>query len=438
MKKKKLSRRLFVKNLGIALTLPGFESLLGLSETAFAQAMNKKFIGCFFPNGSLSMIDTPLGRGDGIWRFGNNGVLEEIEVGNRNNIMVVRGLSLRAPRDQHLFGTAGFLSGSLPQTGRNQNGFNLRCARSVDQMIADQLNSQNMPTHHSLQLGYQYRGHPAFNSSAHQHYINAISWRTATTPILPNYSPKSVFDLIFAPFAPEAAKAYIASRNKSILDFVMEETQEITNKLSVRDKVQMDLFLTQVRELEKSMEPVNDSACPEAPSASAYQRTSNYVQHIQQMQTLMVLAMKCDLTHVGTIMYNNGTGDPWANNHAVAHRSVEPGGSRDTSNMMSGNRTYINHFNSLINLLKEHQLIDNTIAFCSSNMAHGFHGDRNIPTLLAGNMNGFSWGREVGRFDRPVPQASLLIEIAREYGVNLNTLGHNGNQGRAGQIQIRS
>ena len=82
MKKKKLSRRLFVKNLGIALTLPGFESLLGLSETAFAQAMNKKFIGCFFPNGSLSMIDTPLGRGDGIWRFGNNGVLEEIEVGN--------------------------------------------------------------------------------------------------------------------------------------------------------------------------------------------------------------------------------------------------------------------------------------------------------------------------------------------------------------------
>src|SRR5690606_7422953 len=112
----------------------------------------------------------------------------------------------------------------------------------------------------------------------------------------------------------------------SILDFVMNQTDDLQRKLNSSDSQRLDKYLTQLREMEQELQ-TNPTACPDQPPKEGYEGSPEYQEHWRRMTRLTVLALKCDLTRVITMMYNNGTGDPYANAHGVAHGSVSRGGS---------------------------------------------------------------------------------------------------------------
>lgn len=435
---KKFNRRYFLTQSGILLALPHLESLFGWTNRALAQAAprRQRFIGCFMPNGSYCMQNNNRGRNNGTWKYGNDGVLQLLrDQGLDVNTMVIRGAGFRSRTDQHLFGTSGFLNGEQPAVGRQGSGYRLRGGESMDQMIAKKIQAEDTRPVSSLQLGWRYGEHPAFNGRAHQYYINAISWKTPSEPLLPIYSPARVFDSLFAPSANERMREYIYNKNKSVLDYVMAEIKTVRGKLSQDDKLRLERYVTQIRELEKDLQKP-EGTC-QAPNPSRYDLIVNYEDHWRKMNELLVLAMQCDLTRVATIMYSNGTGDVYANHHAVAHGAAQ-GKNNFIEQQLAINRTQLGLWADLVTRLKNADLLDDTILVYGSNMSHGMHGRSNIPFLVAGGGDGLNWGQDIGQPTADRPYAGLYVDLLKMYGIQINSLGHSEYRGRGGEFGIFS
>src|SRR5690606_26586799 len=127
-----------------------------------------------------------------------------------------------------------------------------------------------------------------------------MSWRSATQPLPKETNPKVVFDRLFST-TPPAERAAASRKRKSILDFVREDSRDLTGKLGVRDKHKLDEYFSTIRELEMRMEraeklpPIEkpDYAVPEGLPAS-------YEEHIRLMCDLIVLAFQADVTRVAS------------------------------------------------------------------------------------------------------------------------------------------
>src|SRR5437879_13020719 len=86
-------------------------------------------------------------------------------------------------------------------------------------------------------------------------YSNSISWRTTSTPMPPEINPRAVFERMFGDSdeTPEARVKRL-SYNKSILDFVLDDTQRLKGDLGRTDRRKLDEYLDAVREIERRIE----------------------------------------------------------------------------------------------------------------------------------------------------------------------------------------
>jgi hypothetical protein len=364
------NRRDVLKWMGIQLALPLVATAIPGIALA-ATTTRKRFIGAYIPNGAYMP-----GGVNGNWNWGE--ALEPlVSAGFKNNTMVFRGLfNGFGDRDPHWQNTSGFLSCKPIQLGDPGVA---RCGKSVDQYVADAYPSALR----SIEIGglYYYihplNDHPGYSND----YLNRIAWQTADKFRSPIPDPKQLFQKLFSVDNSGAATiAFLHSRKKSVLDHLYKDADRLGKRLPASYKPVLDSYMETVREVELEVGNQNKPACAPgfgSPTADFSNANTNYVLRFQLHHQILVMAMQCGLTNVGTIMYGPGVSDSMtfpetlgggAGHHTCAHHG---GTAAQIDRLKVINRIHTGLLADLLKRLKDTNLLAETLVLYGSDMSDG-------------------------------------------------------------------
>lgn len=434
----------------MALCLPWLESLAPRSVSAQAAAGPKRFIPIYFPGGAAEQWRDITVNG-AQWQLSRN--LEPLTpfksklqvVRNLGNYTWRTGLTKMSPNwyDYQTRQDTGTLmpygAYVLPSHSRDPgalmtcvDGDELRRKAGLDvstapynsitadQVIAKALAAQpaTKTALPSMQLGLL-NGTGEFDQR-NSNLSQTMSWADSSTPMGKELDPQKIFDKLVSAGATAHdgtvdpnATAEAAKRNAlktSALDSLKSSTTTLQGKLGKADRDRLEQFLTGVRELEKTISdggtaPVTSAAC--APIAAPGSVTDPD-QKAKVMNSLITMALQCDVTRVISYMLDNSRSD-MAYVH-VKERDFDKEGSPLTGATCGSyhgsqhgglrNKTYASIVNwhtgvvadlaGKLDAVKEGNgtLLDNSVLLYFSDCHHGDHAGFDIPCVILGSGGG--------------------------------------------------
>ena len=426
-----LSRSL--KGGSLAFTLPVLESLSANSHAA-CNSQRPRFISIYIPNGVVLDDWFSFHPGEGVdpadlfadWQ--NGGTLNPgsqnstvhtgaqwaaahsmqpiANAGLKNKIALYNHLSNQDLANggydggEHPVGSTGFLNCS----GQKNNEGTARSETSVDQIIADYYQQTAASPFHSMHLSSGIRHY--FADGVEQLYSENIAWKSDGAPVTRYVSPKLAFER-FIGAQPQGSEALLKKR--SILDYVYNDAQSLTQKLAAADRERLDEYLTSVRELEQRIEQsentmgaclANSAEFPHIVLGDIDYATYNRQQHMQLHYELMALAAKCQLTDVMTYVVDHERSEydygPGAGDHHGAQHGSSPG-LRNIINILTTEFTGL--LQSLDRIIDPNgkTALDNSVVMFGSGLMGRFwdqHGQDNthqrkaLPLVFAGSGGG--------------------------------------------------
>jgi hypothetical protein len=379
---------------------------------------------CYVPNGIIMSHWKPAAEGP-------LGELPEILAplaALKDHISILTGLTHNNGRalgdgaGDHARAAASFLTGVHP---RKTAGADIQLGVSADQVAAQQIGGRTRFA--SLELGCE-DGRLVGNCDSGYScaYSNSISWRSATTPNPPEINPRAVFERLFGSTDPRRLRY-----NKSILDFVREETARLKSTLGATDRHKLDEYLTSVREIEARIEQAEKDVGSFRPSFEQPAGVPvEYAGHASLMFDLMTAALQADATRILTFMLaREGSGRtyreigvPDAHHPLTHHRGSE----EMIAKVRRINRYHIELFAGWIRKLAATpeaggSLLDNLMIVYGSGLSDGNrHHHHDLPVLLAGHV--FKPGRHVA-YPVETPMTNLFLTILERMGVKPEAIG---------------
>ncbi len=442
-----ISRRTVLKGLGSAIALPWLEAM---SPTlGFAAPTTKSFptrmAFLFVPNG-IHMAD---------WRPAVEGSLSVLPPtlqplqAVKDELLVLSGLTADKARPHgdgpgdHARAMSVFLTGRQP---RKTSAADIRVGVSVDQVAAEKVgNSTRLP---SLEIGIE-RGLNAgsCDSGYSCAYSANISWKTESMPMAKEVNPRLVFERLFASRIKDEAEASRVKRERyklSVLDFVMEDANQLKARLGTTDQKKLDEYLSAVRALELRIANSEKGDCPssakgQSPLSDAgnFARPAgiptDYAEHIHLMCDLLVLAFQGDATRIATfVLANDGSNRSYRfigapeGHHDLSHH----GGNKEKQEKIAKiNRFHISQLAYLLeklNAVKEGEgtLLDHAMIVYGSGISDGNrHNHDDLPLLLAGKGGGsLKTGRHIC-YPKETPLTNLYLSMLDRVGVKINSFG---------------
>jgi hypothetical protein len=334
----------------------------------------------------------------------------------------------------HARSLAAFLTGCQ---AKKTSGSDIKVGVSADQLAARHLGGQTRFP--SLEIGCE-RGLMAggCDSGYSCAYSSNISWRSDSTPSAKEIDPKQVFERFFGGAnASESAQAK-AKRDryrKSVLDFVLEDANDLRGKLSSSDVRKLDEYLTAVRELEDRIERFSRPVDPKLAAGMAKPAgvPSSYGDHIRIMADLMVLAFRADLTRVCTYVFaNEGSNRSYAflgvpeGHHDLSHHG---GDKVKHEKIKKINRFHVEGLAYLLGKLRavkegDKSLLDRSMIVYGSGIGDGNrHNHDDLPVLLAGGGSGtIKTGQHI-RYPRETPLTNLYVSMLTLIGARIDRIG---------------
>ncbi len=433
-----LHRRTFLRGLGTAIALP----LLDAMTPAFAapSVANAKapcrMAFTYVPNGIIMKDWTPAAEGA---NFEFLRTLEPMKA-FRDDMILMSGLMQNGGRalgdgpGDHARAASSYLTGAHP---RKTAGADITAGISVDQIAAQHIGPQTRFA--SMELGLE-DGRIVGNCDSGYScaYSNSVSWRTPSTPMPPEVNPRMAFDRFFAGVdtseTPEA-RAKRERYSRSILDFVMEDTQQLEGKLGPTDRHKLDEYLYAIRELEKQIEAAErnakDRPMPtlEVPAGVPV----DFADHARLMFDLQAIAFQADLTRISTFMMGReGSNRAYREinvpeaHHGLSHHRNNP---EWIEKLAKINHFHMEQFAYFIGKLKsipdgDGTLLDHTMVVYGSGISDGNrHLHDNLPVLfVGGGASAIKGGRHV-RYKQETPMANLFLTMLDRMGVRPESIG---------------
>jgi hypothetical protein len=460
-----LSRRAVLRGAGAMVCLPFLESLAPRSLGAAGPAAVK-------PPLRLGIVSTTGGTVLESWRPAAEGsltrlpsILRPLEFA-RDDLLVLSGLSHNG-RSENLNGHehCAYLHLTGAPLARKASG-KFQAGISVDQAAARVAGENTYLS--SLEIGL----------SNHE---TRYSFRSPEVPVPYEANPRLVFERMFRgrtpivpnwqlrggqPAATVRESARSDSLERSVLDLVREEANDLRRRLGHSDKQRLEEYLHAVRSVEKRVDFVEkrqqqevlDAAHP-GPSRlnlptnlppeglpvwkithPVTQDTERHAEYLRLMSDLIVLAFQTDTTRVATLAMGS--------DEALFHGVVTVGYERHCHTLEhQGNAGrvedadpiareacrqihawYTMLFAELVRKMKDideggSSLLDNTLLLYTSYMADGGHGVHNYPVLLAGKAGGtLKTGRHL-RYKERTPVSNLYLEILDRMGASVKSFG---------------
>jgi hypothetical protein len=430
--RKHLSRRTFLQGVGATVALPYLDAMTPAFAAAEKPVTRAAFV--YTANGIIMNDWTPSENGS---NFAFSKTLEPIQA-FRDQTVVVSGLAHRngealgdGPGD-HARAGASWLTGAHPKKTR---GADIRNGQSIDQLLAQQI-GQTTPLP-SLEIGLQdVRMVGGCDSGYSCAYSNTISWGSPTLPLPYETNPRRVFEQLFGSgdtTDPEA-RAIQLRQNRSLLDFVLQDTQRLTPKLGASDRSKLSDYLDSVREVERRIQNVEQREAGELPTLDRPEGIPpSFEDHVKIMSDLIAIAFQADLTRVITFMYSREGGNraypsigvPDAH-HGLSHHQNDP---VRMARLQQIDQHHVEMFSYLLGKLRESQddsgsLLDNSfVLFGSSLSDSNAHLHDNLPTVLVGGGSGKLKGGKHLRVADGTPMTNMLLSIADGLDVPLEEFG---------------
>lgn len=433
----RISRRTVLRGVGTAIGLPWLEAMspLALAQGPGTRGAPPQRMAFFYvPNGVHIPAWTPSETGP---NFKLPPTLEPLKP-FQHDLLVLTGLAQHnaealgdGPGD-HARSMACFLTGVHPL---KTDGAGIKVGASVDQVAAQKIGgATRLP---SLELGIE-RGAQSGNCDSGYScaYSSNISWRSATTPMAKEVNPRMVFDRLFAVSDPSASVADQKKRDlyrRSILDFALDDAQQLRRQLGITDRRKIDEYLTSVREIETRLARFGgpDSRPPQGASRPGG-IPDRLPEHIRLMFDLIVLAFQTDATRICTFMYaNEASNRNYAflnapeGHHDLSHHGDNP---KKHEKLKIINRFHVEQFAYLIGKLKsiregDHSLLDSAMIVYGSGISDGNrHNHDDLPILLVGKGGGtIKPGRHIKY--SPQPLNNLYLSLLDRVGVRVDRHG---------------
>src|SRR4029453_10667323 len=124
-------------------------------------------------------------------------------------------------------------------------------------------------------------------------YTGWISWATPEEPLPMVRDPRAVFDQLFGIGATPEARAARRRRDRSILDWVTQSTNQLKNNLGAADRARLSDYLDDVREIERRIQKVeaqNSSGEARALPGAPIGVPDSYDEHVKLMFDMQVVA----------------------------------------------------------------------------------------------------------------------------------------------------
>jgi hypothetical protein len=436
MKPFRVSRRALLRGAGsVAIGLPFLEAMSPLRRAAAATGMPpKRLITFFSPDGTILNNWTPAGSGTS---FTLSPVLAPLAP-NQQHIVVLSGVNnvvaTKGPGDDHMRGMGSMLTAIELLPGTTQGGCcepaGLAGGISVDQAIANEIGKDTK--FKSLELGVQSGGGGTIWSYT--------SYTAANQPLPPDNNPASVFNRVFSQLGTNSADLQrIQAERKSVLDAVTASYARLNPKLGVYDRAKLDAHLSNIRDLETRLTAPSavGAACmkPAAPTID-YKANANFPAVGKLQMDLLVTAMACDLTRVGTVQWERSVGDvrfTWVDpsitrgHHDMSHDTDD---NADTIDKLTKiNTWYAGQLNYLIEALKAipegtGTMLDNTVILWCNELAKGNqHSHSPMPFVLAGHAGGALQTGRMLKFNG-TSHSNLLVSLMNMMGVPATTFGN--------------
>ncbi len=422
-----VSRRTFLRGVGVSMALPWLESVpLYAGEKPAEPPV--RFACLFSGNGFHSKEWWAKGEGKGM-ELGK--VLDPL-LPFREKLLFLKGLYNQEALigGIHSCQTGNLLTGvHLAPAGEIKSGI------SCDQLIAEKTKGQTKVP--SLVLGCE-PSIAAIHKNYSMIYSSHISWSSASTPTPLELYPALAFDRLF--------RDGVSKADKSVLDAVMEDSHGLRGQVSKSDQRRLDEYAASVRDVEQRIEqagkagrlqgwrPTLGKPDMKRPADGIPQDVD---QHMRLMCDVLVLAFRTDTTRVCTLKLNNDHSSlrfpnlqsekpkqaiDYMIHHLLSHT--------DGADWLKVNRFFTEQVAYIAGKLDavqegERTLLDNSmILFCSSMMT-GNHDNKQLPVVMVGRGGGkIETGRVLdytGKPDRKM--CSLYLALMEKAGVSLDRFG---------------
>lgn len=435
-----INRRTVLRGLGTAIALPWLEAMSSAADLTGGSAKGepvKRLAFLYVPNGAHMETWTPKETGS---KFTLPATLQPLKA-YQDDLLVLTGLAqhnaaaLGDGGGDHARSLACFLTGIHPY---KTDGANLRAGVSVDQVAAEKIGrATRLP---SLELGTERGGQSGNCDTGYScAYSSNISWKTPSLPMAKEVNPKIVFDRLFSSRSQKGSAADRLKREfyqKSIIDFVKDDAQQLRRKLGMVDRKKIDEYLTAVREIEVRLDKADTLAHADE-KVSDFARPSgipeDFQEHTRLLFDLIALAFQGDITRVTTFMYaNEGSNRTYPKigvtegHHELSHHGKD---AKKQAKIQKINQFHVEQFAYLLGKLKsiregERSLLDNTTLVYGSGIGDGDrHNHDDLPILVAGRGGGtLKTGRHV-KYDKGFPLNNLYLSLLDRIGAPVDSLG---------------
>jgi len=436
-----LNRRQFLRGVGVSLALPLFESALPgvlraattpggapLATTASGAPLRMAFV--YIPNGVHQANWWPTGEGSAF----QLGKTMEPLAPLRSSLQVLGGLdhlNAKAGNDgagDHARANATFLTGAR---ARKTDSADIQVGVSVDQVTAQQVG--HLTRFSSLELSCDsVRKSGRCDSGYSCAYQYNLSWRSGSVPMSPEPNPRLVFERLFGTGVGGAERQenfrLRQATQKSLLDFVMQDTKSLQRELGQTDRAKLDEYLTGVREIEQRIQRTEGfGALPDPQADTPAGIPGDFGEHMDIMYDLLAMAFETDSTRVATLLL---AGD--GSNRAYPQIGIAEGHHycshhRNDADLMDKiariDRYYMDHFARFLKRLDAKKDIDgqsvlhnSMIVYGSGNADGNRHTHENLPAILAGVGGGtLNTGRHVNIGGKPM--TNLFLSMTDRMGV---------------------
>ena len=449
------SRRNFLRGLGVCVALPTLESLLPsskllaaaapaagpgapaaaagrLATTASGMPLRMAFVA--FANGTNYERWTPTGTGSGYEMNATFAPMRDL----KDKFQIISKLHHKTADNygdgsgDHARSGASFLTGVHAY---KTLGAKLKLGISADQVAANKIG--HLTRFDSLQLGTESsRLYGSCDTGYPCAYQYNVSWASETTPLAPEASPRIVFERLFGAGGKEGNALLKArqDRQKSILDFVLEDVNTLNRRLGRSDRQKVDEYLTGVRKLEQQIEKSERFGLPAAGMAQPADIPKDHGEHVDLMYELMALAFQTDSTRVITFPVSpEGSNRTFIDlgipegHHYLTHHS---GNAEKRVKVAKIDVWYMERFAKFIRRLDSMVEPDGTSVLHNSMIVYGCaigdgnrHNHDELPVVLAGHGGG---GINAGRhwqLPDATPMTNLYLGMLDRMGVGADHIG---------------
>ena len=417
---KSLTRRTFLRGVGVGISLPLLDAMLPAVATASQKSQfdvnnpPRRMLGIcnnlgllpdqFFPNASGSQYElSPYLK-----------LLEK----HRNDFTVFSGVSHPDVDGGHPADICFLTAAPHPGSGGFRNTI------SMDQFIAERVG--HLTRFPSLTLGVNV-----------QKGQRSLSWTGAGVLIPCEEKPSSVYKQLFLQGSQKEIQEQLQKLKvgKSVMDAVEGQTKDLVRTLGPKDRDRVDQYLTAVRELELRLaasekweevpKPKTTAPAPLDPSDP-----KEYMEKVRLLYDMSKLALETDSTRAITLLLdsvNSPTIDVQGadiqegyhnlSHHGKNQKKLQQLEAIDQWHMRLLNELFVN-----LKSVKEgnETLLDRTMVVYGSNLGNAnTHVTTNLPVLFAGG--GFKHGQHLA-FDTQdnYPLPNLFVSMLQRMGLEVD------------------